>query len=108
MVVFGKADTAQSRRPPLQHVAALAVARRQAFEPYMFASIPGQILHFQPDFRRLYRETPAAEAIDNIDPIYDHLLVIYPQTAEISPRLPLTPLAKGEMFELFRIGADAQ
>ncbi len=102
MVAEGTASTSQSRRPPLRHIAALVVARRQGFEPNMFASIAGEILYFQPAYRALRQLAPSS-TVTAIDPAYDYLLVIRPARAKVSAQLPLSLLEKGDAFELFRV-----
>jgi hypothetical protein len=104
MVVQGDPGSISvSRRPSLLHVAAYAVARRQAFEPQLYASLQGQILYFQPYYRVLWRLS-APNRLDSIAPDYDHVLVLRPRFAEVAPELPLTLIASGKEFELFRVG----
>lgn len=103
MVVQGELPSVtQARQPSLLHVAAYAVARRQAFEPNLYASISGQMLEFTPAYRRLQQFT-SPSGLDRIDPAYDHLLVIDPQGARLAPGLPLVPIARGERFALYRV-----
>jgi hypothetical protein len=104
MVVEGDpGSTSVSRRPSLLHVAAYAVARRQAFEPQLFASLRGQILYFQPHYKALWRLS-APSRLDSLAPDYDHVLVLRPRFADVASKLPLTLIASGAEFELFRVG----
>ena len=106
MVVEGQLQsTSETRSPPLSHIAALAVARRQAFMPQMFANLSGQILHFQPGYERLW-QLQAPASLDRIDPAYNFLLVLYPEHASVSPQLHLSLVAEGALFKLYRV-ADA-
>jgi hypothetical protein len=105
LVVEGQlGSTSAGRRPPLEHIAALAVARRQAFEPQMFAGFSGQVLKFQPAYQRLWT-LDAPSTLDDIDSAYDHLLVVYPAAATISPALRsrLDSLYRTDGFELFSV-----
>lgn len=103
MVVQGDVPSVtQARQPSLLHVAAYAVARRQAFEPNLYASISGQMLEFTPEYRRLQQFTSPSR-LDAIDPVYDHLLVIDPGYARLAPTLPLVPVDAGERFALYRV-----
>jgi hypothetical protein len=108
MVVEGRLPSGKVfREPDLDHVAAYAVVRRQAFEPGRFASYPGQILYFQSHYRDLwqqvdyFRQIPSA--LDYLAADYDYVLVLLPDLARISPLLPLTCEAKGPDFELLRV-----
>ncbi|MFV0623552.1 hypothetical protein ACBY01_06015 [Sphingomonas sp. ac-8] len=104
MVVQGDVPSVtQSRQPSLLHVAAYAVARRQAFEPNLYASISGQMLEFTPEYRRLQQFTSPSR-LNAIDPAYDHLLVIDPGYARLAPTLPLVRLDAGDRFALYRVG----
>ncbi len=105
MVVEGTTgSTSADRRPSLDNVAALAVARRQGFEPQIFAGFSGQLLRYQPNYQPLWTLTLPA-SIAQIDPAYNFLLVLRPKLAAIAPALQqhLTPLASGTDFALFRI-----
>jgi hypothetical protein len=103
MVVQGhRMSTSAARRPSLLHVAAYAVARRQAFEPNLYASISGQMLSFQPSYLSL-QEFTSPEELRTIDPRYNYLLVIDPESAKLAPELPLTKIAAGRQFALFSI-----
>jgi hypothetical protein len=103
MVVQGhRPSTSAGRRPSLLHVAAYAVARRQAFEPSLYASISGQILSFQPSYLPLQQFT-SPEELRAIDPRYNYLLVIDPESAKLAPQLPLTEIDAGRQFALFSI-----
>jgi hypothetical protein len=105
MVVLGHpASTSSGRRPALEHVAAYAVARRQAFEPGIFADIPGQILHLQPHYKRPWSETPGS--LDSLPAGYDYVLVLRPDLARISPALPLIRQESGPEFTLFKVDAQ--
>lgn len=107
MVVQGiLASTSESRRPSLEHIAALAVARRQVFDPFLYANISGHLLKFQPEFAR-FRPSHPPDHLDELDPAYDHVLVIHPELAWLSPRLRLTRIAQGRVFELFQVQRPA-
>jgi hypothetical protein len=104
MVVEGWANMVEIHQPPIEHAAAFVVARRQGFEPNLFAGAAAQILRLQPEFQPLYQITPP-DALDRIDPAYDHLLVIRPALTQLSPQLPLTLLAQGgDTYALYRVG----
>jgi hypothetical protein len=105
MVVEGWASMLEIHSPPIEHTPSFIVARRQGFEPNLFAGTAAQILRLQPEFRPLYNITPP-DSLDRIDPAYDHLLVIRPSLARLSPQLPLTLLAReGDTYALYRVGA---
>jgi hypothetical protein len=95
------------RQPDLANVASYAVARRQAFDPGMFASIAGQILAFQPHYLRLWQQggyqngTPSR--LDTLAPDYDYVLDLVPAFATIAPGLPLTCVASGAEFALMQV-----
>lgn len=106
MVVEGQLpDGAVFRDPDLEHVAAYAVARRQAFMPGMFASLSGQILYFQPHYLALAREADFAVAIpsrlEHVPPDYDHILDLLPDRAQVD--VPTVCEASGPNFRLLRI-----
>ena len=103
MVVQGDLGSiSASRRPPLLHVAAYAVLRRDAFEPQLYASIPGQTIDFSPRWLGL-RKFTSPGSLQHIDPAYTHLLVIDPDHARLAPDLPLVELAAGRRFALHAI-----
>jgi hypothetical protein len=95
------------RQPDFANVALYAVARRQAFEPDVFANVAGQILHFQPHFEQLWvqdnfaREIPSR--LNDLAPDYDYVLVLLPEFAQISPLLPLTCQESGPNFKLLKV-----
>lgn len=95
------------RQPDLANVASYAVARRQAFEPTLFASLPGQVLYFQPHYLQLWQQGDFAveipSSLDQLAPDYDHVLVLLPALARISPRLALICQAAGRDFALFKV-----
>ena len=103
MVVEGQpSSTSASRRPPLNSIAAYAVARRQAFEPNVFASIPGQIIHLTPRYKKLWTlDIPSK--LDHLAPDYNYVLVLRPEVAQVSPLLPLVCESTGPEFELFKV-----
>jgi len=105
-VVLGEpASTSAARAPSLLHVAAYAVARRQAFEPSVYAGISGQILDFQPAAKPHWTLV-SPSSLDRIDPYYTHLLVLRPSLAHIGPGLMarLKPIAQGREFILYAVG----
>lgn len=101
--VAGNPDSvALSRSPPLMHVAAYAVAYRQAFWSGMFANFPGQLLHSQPDYTMpWFSDLPTK--LDRLDARTDYVLVMRPQLVEISKELPLHMVAKGKSYEIFAV-----
>jgi hypothetical protein len=103
MVVSGAtATTSAGRQPSLLHVAAYAVARRQAFETTIDASIPGQILELRPAWVPYHVIVPP-ERLDRLDPVFTHVFVTDPATAVLAPDLPLRRLAGGPRFGLFQV-----
>lgn len=102
VIVGTRTSSLERRSPPLHHIAARAVTLRQAFEPDLFADLTGHVLHLTPKYRP-FRRGMLRERLDTIDPIYSHLLVIYPDTAQISRDLSLTPLFTGHSFILFAV-----
>jgi len=101
------------RDPDMNTVAGYAVARRQAFQPGMFASIPGQILYFQPHYRALFLKadwytTGLPSTLDRIDPDYDYVLELVPSLAHIAPGLPLACEASGPHFALFKVVREGE
>ena len=95
------------RQPDFTNVALYAVARRQAFEPNIFADVAGQILHFQPHFEQLWAQDDFAREIPSklnyLAPDYDYVLVLLPEFAEISPLLPLACQESGPNFETLKV-----
>lgn len=94
------------RQPTLTQVASYAVARRQAFDPGMFANVTGQTLFFQPHFLELWKQDNLGESLsvlDRLAPDYDHVLVLVPSLARVSPLLPLACEVSGPNFELFKV-----
>jgi len=105
MVVLGEpASTTAARAPSLLHIAAYAVARRQAFEPSVYAGISGQILDFQPAAKPHWALL-SPSSLDRIDPYYTHLLVLRPSLARIGTALMarLKPIAQGRDFILYAV-----
>jgi hypothetical protein len=92
--------------PAFTHVAAYAVAYRQAFEPSLFASLGGQILFFQPPYLAQWMEE-SPSALDTLDPLYSHLLVLRPHFAHIGANLALRCLVHGPDFALFAAVPEA-
>lgn len=106
MVVEGvPSSTSVSRRPPLDHVAAYAVARSSAFDPNMFSSFSGQILYFHGQYKRLWKLSAPSE-LDQLAPEYSYVLVLRPALARILPRLTLVCETSGRDFELLRVVAS--
>jgi hypothetical protein len=101
--VFGyPGSTSLARSPPLENVAAYAVAYRQAYWDGMFADIPGQILFFQPPYKHAWDGSDPRE-VEHLDPIYDYLLVLRPEFVQLSPKLNLRCVAQGDQFQLFAV-----
>src|SRR5262249_7902413 len=94
MVVEGWKEAIEINQPPIEHAAAFVVARRQGFEPNLFASTAAEILYLRPQFEPLYQIRPP-KRLEALNPAYVHLLVIRPALANVSPNLPLTLLARG-------------
>jgi hypothetical protein len=112
MVVEGRTGPHKVRHnPDLLHVASYLVARRQGFEPGIFASIPGSVLVFQPHYLALWKSEGAGSdtpsVLDHIDPDYDYVLVVWPALAHIASRLPMVCQAHGTDFELYRVVRSA-
>jgi hypothetical protein len=106
MVVLGDpGSTSLSRRPPLEHVAAYAVAYRQAYWAGMFADIPGQILFYQPTYKHDWGDDIPRAELEVLDPLYQYVLVLRPQFARLAPQLPLRCVAEGKQFRLFAVAA---
>jgi hypothetical protein len=104
MVVLGDpGSTSLSRRPPLEHVAAYAVAYRQAYWAGMFADISGQILFYQPAYKHDWSDDTPRPALDVLDPLYQYVLVLRPQFARLAPQLPLRCVTQGKQFRLFAV-----
>lgn len=105
MVVAG-APPGGFRDPDLEHVAAYAVARSQAFEPGLFASLTGQILYFQPHYLDLANQANFAVAmpsrLDDLPPDYDYILDLLPDLARIGPTLPTACEVSGPHFTLLK------
>ena len=107
MVVLGDpGSTSLSRRPPLEHVAAYAVAYRQAYWAGMFADISGQILSYQPAYKHDWSTNIPGASLGALDPLYQYVLVLRPQFAHLAPRLPLRCIAQGSEFRLFAVTND--
>lgn len=102
VIIGTRASVLEERSPPLQHVAARAVILRQAFEPDIFADLTGHVLHLTSQYRP-FRRGRLRNRLDSIDPVYSHLLVIYPDTAWIAPDLRLTTLFTGRSFILSEV-----
>ena len=108
MVVLGDpGSTSLSRRPPLEHVAAYAVAYRHAYWAGMFADIPGQILSYQPAYKHDWSNNIPRPELHVLDPLYQYVLVLRPQFAHIASQLPLRCIAQGKEFRLFAVASDA-
>lgn len=104
-VVVGKVQSTSAwRRPALENVAGYLVARRQGFESNVFADIAGQILYLRPAYRQV-REFVAPSALHQLPPQFDYVLVVHPESAWISPRLPLVCAAQGHLFRLLKVVA---
>jgi hypothetical protein len=107
MVVLGDpGSTAASRSPSLEHVAAYAVAYRQAYWAGMFADIAGQILFLQPAYQHDWTESMLYSELRQLDPMYQYVLVLRPDFAHVSPKLNLRCIADGNDFQLFAVATD--
>ncbi|MDR3539277.1 MAG: hypothetical protein P4L71_22505 [Acetobacteraceae bacterium] len=111
MVVEGRPPSGEVfRQPDLEHVAAYAVARRQAFMPGMFASLSGQILYFQPHYLDLAQQAAFEVAIpaslERVLPDYDYILDLLPDLARIGPDVPVVCEASGPHFMLLKVGGE--
>jgi hypothetical protein len=105
MVVEGDTgSTSLNRRPALDHVAAYAVARREAFETSIFAGFSGQILSLREPYKQMRRLTNLKD-LDQLIPGYNFVLVLRPTQTRISPTLPLRCQDSGQEFRLFAIVA---
>jgi hypothetical protein len=106
MVVEGRvSSTSAARQPALDHVAAYAVVRRQAFEPQIFASFSGQILYFQPRYKKLWELNPPS-SLDRLDSAYNYVLVLWPKFARISSNLNLVCESSGQDFNLLKVSDE--
>ena len=108
MVIEGRpAPNGIFRDPDLSNVASYAVARRQVFDPSMFAGIEGQVLEFQPHYRRLWARDRFVQglpdSLTSLAPDYDHVLVLLPEHAFVDPDLPLQVEASGPDFRLMKV-----
>lgn len=108
MVIAGERGPSHAfRDPDVTHVAAYAVARRQAFYPSMFASIAGQVLYFQPHYRDLFLAADYQHhypsSLTSLAPDYDYVLVLVPELAKVGPNLPLKLEDSGREFEIFKV-----
>ena len=108
MVVLGERGPSHAfRDPDLTNVAGYAVAHRQIFYPAMFASIPGQILFFQPHYRDLWvqagYQAHYPSTLTSLPPDYDYVLVLVPELASVAPNLPLAPDISGPEFKLLKV-----
>ena len=63
--------------------------------PSLFASVPGFILHYQPEYRRL-APSPIPATLGEPDPAYTHVLAL-------RTTLPGTPIASGRDFALYAV-----
>ncbi len=111
MVVEGHLPSGEVfRQPDLEHVAAYAVARRQAFMPGMFASLSGQILYFQPHYLDLALqaafEVAIPAALERMPPDYDYILDLLPDLARIGPGIPVACETRGPHFMLLKVGGE--
>lgn len=108
MVVLGAPGPNQAYRDPdLTHASAFAVIRRQAYIPNLFASLPGQILFFQPHYKALRDQggflDGAPSSLATLPPDYDYVLELYPDSARVAPGLPLAAVASGPHFRLMKV-----
>jgi hypothetical protein len=109
MVVLGDpGSTTAARSPSLEHVAAYAVAYRQAYWAGMFADIAGQILFFQPAYKHDWTDSMLHDELRQLDPMYQYVLVLRPDFAHVSPKLNLHCVADGNDFQLFAVATDAE
>jgi hypothetical protein len=101
----GGVSVSATRAPSLLHVASYAIIRAHAFEPNFYASISGQMMRFQPAWKPLMRigNPKSIDAAGEIDPAYDHLLVLEPATAHLAPGLPLRRIDGSDRFTLYAI-----
>lgn len=94
------------RQPTLTRVASYAVARRQVFDPGLFANMSGQLLFFQPHYTELWKQDNLGESPDSLDrlaPDYNYVLVLVPALARISSALPLVCQESGAYFALYKV-----
>jgi hypothetical protein len=101
----GGTSVSAARAASLLHVASYAIIRAHAFEPNFYASISGQMMRFQPAWKPLMRigNPKSIETAREIDPVYDHLLVLEPGTAHLAPGLPLRRIDGTDRFTLYAI-----
>ncbi|WP_428483739.1 hypothetical protein [Rhodopila sp.] len=108
MVIEGRLPSGlRYRWPDLANVASYAVARRQAFEPAMFASIAGQILYFKPRYLELWQQggygIVMPDTLDSLAPEYDYVLDLLPELTHIAPGLPLVCQESGHDFAILKV-----
>jgi hypothetical protein len=107
MVVEGRLpDGGIFRRPTLTRFASYGVARRQIFDPGLFANMSGQLLFFQPHYAELWMQDDLGESPSSLVDLpqdYDHVLVLVPSLAHISPDLSLVCERNGRDFTLFKV-----
>ncbi len=103
-VVKGRTPGSLMKTPPVEHMAAYIVLRRDGFDAQAFAGAPGQLVYLQPRYRQMYRmETAAALAMPPEG--YDDVLVLNPALAGV-PALPaLHCVASGTHFMLLGKGS---
>jgi len=100
-------STSASRSPPLENMAAYAVAYRQAYWDGIFADIPGQILFFQPAYKHPWTGFMPRE-VRGLDPTYGYLLVLRPDFIHVSSKLNLRCIAHGDDFQLFTVATGME
>jgi hypothetical protein len=91
-----------SLSPPLNGM--VVVSRRQAFEANIFADISGQILFLREPYKTISSVFLPTE-LHTLAPEYNYVLVMRPEFAWISPRLPLVCDKEGPSFQILRVMA---
>jgi hypothetical protein len=104
MVATGSSPSATAlRMPPLDHVAAYAIIRRQVLEPNFFASFAGQLFDYQPNYLRLRHWDVLRDPSAPLDPSWQYLLILHPAGDPLPPGTDPVPVARGAYFRLFRM-----
>lgn len=64
----------------------------------------GQVLFLRQPYGRMRELVPSPD-LSRLAPQYDDVLVVHPETAWISPSLPLICVAQGRFFQLLKVVA---
>jgi hypothetical protein len=95
-------SVAASRRPALVAMGAYAVTQRQALWPFIFADIPGQILHITPPYKQEW-QPGLPDGMATLCSECDYVLVLRPASAQLAVTLPLRCITQGHEFALYAV-----